>query len=79
MSAVPDIAPSQADPEIYRATGDWTLKHADRLLDLIARAPERLKDIDGRDIGALDSTGAMLMSRFMLARFCASSICFWRH
>jgi phospholipid/cholesterol/gamma-HCH transport system permease protein len=64
VSTEPDIAPSQADPEIYRATGDWTLKHADRLLELIARAPQRLKDIDGRDIAALDSTGAMLMSRY---------------
>ena len=64
MSTDPDIAPSQADPEIYRATGDWTLKHADRLLALIARAPDKLKDIDGRDISALDSTGAMLMSRY---------------
>jgi phospholipid/cholesterol/gamma-HCH transport system permease protein len=64
VSTDPDIAPSQADPEIYRATGDWTLKHADRLLALIARAPDKLKDIDGRDISALDSTGAMLMSRY---------------
>jgi phospholipid/cholesterol/gamma-HCH transport system permease protein len=64
MSTVPDIAPSQSDPEVWRATGDWTLKHADRLLQLIDGSPEKLKDIDGRDIGALDSTGAMLMSRY---------------
>jgi phospholipid/cholesterol/gamma-HCH transport system permease protein len=64
MSTVPDIAPSQSDPEVYRATGDWTLKNADRLLELISSAPERLKDIDGRDIESLDSTGAMLMSRY---------------
>jgi phospholipid/cholesterol/gamma-HCH transport system permease protein len=66
MSTVPDIAPSQADPEILRASGDWTLRHADKLLALIARAPERVKDIDGRDIARLDSTGAMLMSRYAI-------------
>ena len=60
----PAIEPSQGDPEIYRATGDWTLQHATRLLALIASAPDKLKDIDGRDIGRLDSTGAMLMSRY---------------
>ncbi len=61
---LPAIEPSQADPEVYRATGDWTLRNAHLLLQLIERAPERLKDIDGRDIASLDSTGAMLMSRF---------------
>jgi phospholipid/cholesterol/gamma-HCH transport system permease protein len=60
----PGIEPSQGDPDIYRATGDWTLKHASRLLELIERSPDKLKDIDGRDIAALDSTGAMLMSRY---------------
>jgi len=64
MSTAPDIAPSQSDPEVYRATGDWTLKYADRLLELIDQAPATLKDIDGRDLGALDSTGTMLLSRY---------------
>ena len=64
MSTAPDIAPSQSDPDILRATGDWTLGHATRLLSLIDAAPDRAKDIDGRDIGKLDSTGAMLLSRY---------------
>lgn len=64
MSTSPDIGPSQSDPEILRATGEWTLAHASRLLELIDSAPERAKDIDGRDITRLDSTGAMLLSRY---------------
>jgi phospholipid/cholesterol/gamma-HCH transport system permease protein len=64
MSTAPAIGPSQADPQILRATGDWTLKHAARLLELIEQAPHTAKDIDGRDITRLDSTGAMLLSRY---------------
>jgi phospholipid/cholesterol/gamma-HCH transport system permease protein len=64
MSTAPAIGPSQADPQILRATGDWTLKHAPQLLELIERAPHSAKDIDGRDITRLDSTGAMLLSRY---------------
>jgi phospholipid/cholesterol/gamma-HCH transport system permease protein len=64
MSEIPAIGPSQTDPDILRATGDWTLKHASRLLELIEQAPARAKDIDGRDISRLDSTGAMLLSRY---------------
>jgi phospholipid/cholesterol/gamma-HCH transport system permease protein len=64
MSQAPDIQPSRADPEIWSATGEWTLQHAARMLALIDKAPDRLKDIDGRDIARLDSTGAMLLSRY---------------
>ena len=64
MSTAPAIAPSQSDPEILRATGDWTLQNARQLLGFIEAAPERAKDIDGRDITSLDSTGAMLLSRY---------------
>jgi phospholipid/cholesterol/gamma-HCH transport system permease protein len=64
MTQAPDIQPSRGDPDIWRATGEWTLPHASRLLELIERAPPKLKDIDGRDITRLDSTGAMLMARF---------------
>jgi len=64
MTDRPDIRPSRSDPEIWSASGEWTLPHATRLLDLVESAPARLKDIDGRDISRLDSTGAMLLSRF---------------
>jgi phospholipid/cholesterol/gamma-HCH transport system permease protein len=64
MTQAPDIQPSRGDPDIWRATGEWTLPHATRLLELIDRAPPKLKDIDGRDIARLDSTGAMLMARY---------------
>jgi phospholipid/cholesterol/gamma-HCH transport system permease protein len=64
MSTEPAIGPSQSDPDILRASGDWTLAHASRLLRLIEEAPGRAKDIDGRDIQRLDSTGAMLLSRY---------------
>lgn len=64
MSTEPAIGPSQSDPEILRATGEWTLKNASRLLELIEQAPHGVKDIDGRDISRLDSTGAMLLSRY---------------
>jgi phospholipid/cholesterol/gamma-HCH transport system permease protein len=67
MSDAPDIQPSRSDPEIWSATGDWTLQHATRLLELIDKAPGKLKDIDGRDISRLDSTGAMLLSRFAVS------------
>ena len=64
VSNSPQIAPSQREPDILRATGDWTLAHATEILALIERAPERVRDIDGRDINRLDSTGAMLLSRY---------------
>ena len=64
MNDIPAIAPSQSDPEILRATGEWTLKNASLLLALIEAAPHHAKDIDGRDITRLDSTGAMLLSRY---------------
>ncbi len=64
MSTTPAIGPSQSDPEILRASGDWTLRHASHLLELIEQAPHTAKDIDGRDIQRLDSTGAMLLSRY---------------
>ncbi len=66
MSTPPDIAPSRADPDILRATGDWTLDNAKALLAFIDKAPARAKDIDGRDIARLDSTGAMLLSRYAM-------------
>ncbi len=67
LSAVdnpPNMAPSPREPDILRATGDWTLANASQILALIERAPERARDIDGRDISRLDSTGAMLLSRY---------------
>ena len=66
MSTAPAIEPSSSDPEILRATGDWTLHNAQLLLAFIDTAPDRVKDIDGRDIGKLDSTGAMLLSRYAM-------------
>lgn len=66
MSTAPAIEPSSSDPEILRATGDWTLHNAQALLAFINTAPDRAKDIDGRDIGKLDSTGAMLLSRYAM-------------
>jgi phospholipid/cholesterol/gamma-HCH transport system permease protein len=64
MTSAPAIEPSQSDPEILRATGDWTLRNAPALLAFIDSAPDKAKDIDGRDITQLDSTGAMLLSRY---------------
>jgi phospholipid/cholesterol/gamma-HCH transport system permease protein len=64
MTTRPAIGPSKSDPEILRASGDWTLGNATQLLEFIERAPDKAKDIDGRDISRLDSTGAMLLSRY---------------
>ena len=66
MSTPPAITPSRSDPDILRATGDWTLENAEALLGFIATAPDKARDIDGRDIGRLDSTGAMLLSRYAM-------------
>ena len=63
-SRLPAMEPSRGDPDILRATGEWTLPNAERLLALIDAAPHVAKDIDGRDISRLDSTGAMLLSRY---------------
>jgi phospholipid/cholesterol/gamma-HCH transport system permease protein len=64
MSQPPSIEPSERHPGILVARGDWTLAHADALLDLLASAPDTAADIDGRDIGRLDSAGAMMLSRY---------------
>ncbi|GAB2497410.1 MlaE family ABC transporter permease [Arenimonas alkanexedens] len=64
MSELPSIEPSERQPGILVARGDWTLANADTLLKLLEAAPEAAQDIDGRDIGRLDSAGAMLLSRY---------------
>jgi phospholipid/cholesterol/gamma-HCH transport system permease protein len=60
---LPAIGPHPDDPDILRASGEWTLQHAHALLGLLEKAPRQVKDIDGRDISRLDSTGAMLLSQ----------------
>ena len=64
MSQQPSIEPSQRNPGILRARGEWTLAHAERMLALVESAPRRTEDIDGRDITRLDSAGAMMLSRY---------------
>lgn len=64
MSEAPRIETSDRHPGILIARGDWTLAHAGRMLDLIDEAPASAEDIDGRDIGRLDSAGAMMLSRY---------------
>jgi phospholipid/cholesterol/gamma-HCH transport system permease protein len=63
MNEQPAIAAHSDDPDILRASGEWTLQTAHALLALIETAPKHVKDIDGRDITRLDSTGAMLLSQ----------------
>lgn len=64
MSERPSIENSDSHPGILVARGDWTLAHADTMLALVESAPESAADIDGRDIGRLDSAGAMMLSRY---------------
>lgn len=64
MSEAPRIETSERHPGILRACGEWTLAHADEMLALLAAAPDRAEDIDGRDITRLDSAGAMMLSRY---------------
>ncbi len=64
MSERPSIEPNARQPDILVAKGDWILANAADLLALLKRAPESAADIDGRDIGRLDSAGAMLLSRY---------------
>ncbi|HEX5754923.1 MAG TPA: ABC transporter permease [Arenimonas sp.] len=66
-SQPPRVEPSAGDPGILRALGDWTLEHAQTMLDLIESAPDSAVDIDGRDIHRLDSAGVMLLSRYATA------------
>jgi len=64
MSETPSIEPSSTHPDILVASGEWTLAHSGRMLELLEAAPESAADIDGRDISRLDSAGAMLLSRY---------------
>ena len=64
MSERPSIEKSESHPGILVASGDWTLVHAATMLALVEQAPESAMDIDGRDIGRLDSAGAMMLSRY---------------
>jgi phospholipid/cholesterol/gamma-HCH transport system permease protein len=59
----PHIGPHPEDPDIINATGEWTLKTAQACIALLEKAPSQVKDIDGREITRLDSTGAMLLSQ----------------
>ncbi len=62
-SLPPAIGPHSQDPDILNATGEWTLQTAQSCIALLEKAPRTVKDIDGRDILKLDSTGAMLLSQ----------------
>ncbi len=64
MSEVPSIEPSDSQPDVLVARGEWILAHSQTMLALLERAPESARDIDGRDIRRLDSAGAMLLSRY---------------
>ncbi|WP_374601251.1 MlaE family ABC transporter permease [Arenimonas sp.] len=64
MSQAPRIETSERHPGILIARGNWTLAHAGEMLELIDQAPASAEDIDGRDIGRLDSAGAMMLSRY---------------
>jgi phospholipid/cholesterol/gamma-HCH transport system permease protein len=59
----PAIATHPADADIIRATGDWTLQTAQACIAIIEHTSLQAKDIDGRDVTKLDSTGAMLLSQ----------------
>lgn len=63
MSTDPHIGPHRDDPDIINATGEWTLQTAQACIALLEKAPSQVKDIDGREIARLDSTGAMLLSQ----------------
>jgi phospholipid/cholesterol/gamma-HCH transport system permease protein len=59
----PAIGPHPADADIIRATGEWTLQTAQACIAIIESTSMQAKDIDGRDVTRLDSTGAMLLSQ----------------
>ncbi len=63
MITEPNIGPHPDDPDIINATGEWSLQTAQACIALLENAPSHLKDIDGREIVRLDSTGAMLLSQ----------------
>jgi phospholipid/cholesterol/gamma-HCH transport system permease protein len=64
MSEAPSIEPSDSHPGVLVASGEWTLGHSSRMLQLLDEAPHGAVDIDGRDITRLDSAGAMMLSRY---------------
>src|SRR6478735_1269606 len=66
MSEQPSIEPSDSQPDVLVARGEWILAHSQTMLALLERAPVAADDIDGRDITRLDSAGAMLLSRYAM-------------
>jgi phospholipid/cholesterol/gamma-HCH transport system permease protein len=65
ISPTPALIPTPDDPETLKAVGQWTLAQASGLLACLAAAPSRIRGIDGRGIERLDSTGALLLCRYL--------------
>lgn len=63
MPAKPELQRDPSKPDLWSATGDWTLAHAAQLEQVVAKAPEGIGILDARGIDSLDASGAMLLWR----------------
>jgi len=64
LSLAPSASVDPADPSRWRLSGDWTLAHAREIETVLAKAPEEITALDAREVGALDSSGALQLVRF---------------
>ena len=66
MTARPDNNPPELiddplRPGVMLASGDWTFRNANNMLDLLSKAPDGLKLLDALAVKKLDATGSRML------------------
>ncbi|MEF2147149.1 MlaE family ABC transporter permease [Aquilutibacter rugosus] len=54
--------------DAIRLGGEWTIDHADTIVELLSNAPTTLKCLDARQVEEIDSLGVLQLRRFVLRR-----------
>jgi phospholipid/cholesterol/gamma-HCH transport system permease protein len=57
----PELNTDPTRPDVLNASGDWTFQHANTMLELLAKAPGKSKQLDALSVNKLDATGSRML------------------
>jgi phospholipid/cholesterol/gamma-HCH transport system permease protein len=57
----PELNTDPKRPDVLIASGDWTFQHANTMLELLAKAPGKPKQLDALSLNKLDATGSRML------------------
>lgn len=57
----PELNTDPTRPDVLNASGDWTFQHANTMLELLAKAPGKPKQLDALSVNKLDATGSRML------------------